>query len=226
MPWCPWVSASFPWEGWHSTAKGSDVRPDVPWVSASFAWQAPGNVHCQGSGCTPWRPLCLRVAQFALARGRMYCLASLRSPPLLRSRCGSNYSPMGSDIYFTLASLGAPQLLRGRCGTIRTAKGSDVRPGVPWVSASFACQAWDNVHCQGVGCLPWRPSLSASFACQARNEYCQGVGYMPWLSLIPGVTQFALSRDRMYGLASLRFPPFFAWQAWTIYTAKGVGCTA
>ena len=24
----------------------------------------------------------------------------------------------------------------------------------PWVSASFAWQAWDNVHCQGVGCTP------------------------------------------------------------------------
>ena len=32
---------------------------------------------------------------------------------------------------------------------------------------------------------------------------------MPWLSLVPGVAQFALSRGRMYGLASLRFPPFF-----------------
>ena len=29
-----------------------------------------------------------------------------------------------------------------------------VRPGVPWVSASFAWQAWDNVHCQGVACTP------------------------------------------------------------------------
>ena len=35
--------------------------------------------------------------------------------------------------------------------------GSDVQPGFrwrPWVSASFAWQAWDNVHCQGVGCTP------------------------------------------------------------------------
>ena len=30
-------------------------------------------------------------------------------------------------------------------------------------SASFAWQAWDNVHYQGVGCTPWRPSGSASF---------------------------------------------------------------
>ena len=117
------------------TAKGSDVRPGVPWVSASFAWQAWHNVHCQGLGCTPWRPLGLRffcvagVAQCALPRGRMYALASLGSPPLLR----------------------------GRRGTMCSAKGSDICPGVPWVSASFAWQAWHNVHCQGVGCTPWRP---------------------------------------------------------------------
>ena len=76
----------------------------------------------------PWRPLGLRlfcvagVGQCALPRGLMYALASL----------------------------GAPPLLRGRRGTMCTAKGSDVRPGVPWGSASFAWQAWDNVHCQGV----------------------------------------------------------------------------
>ena len=110
------------------TAKGSDVRPCVPWGSAAFAWQAWDNVHCQGVGCTPWRPLGLRrfcvagVGQCALPRGLMYALASLEAPPLLR----------------------------GRRGTMCTAKGSDVRPGVPWGSASFAWQAWDSVHCQGV----------------------------------------------------------------------------
>ena len=46
--------------------------------------------------------------------------------------------------------------------------GSDVRPGVPWGSASFAWQAWDNVHCQGVRCTPWRPL-------GLRNVHCQGV---------------------------------------------------
>ena len=63
--------------------------------------------------------------------------------------------------------IGSPPLLRGRRGTMCIAKGSDVRPGVPWVSASFAWQAWDNVHCQGVGCtgsdvrpgVPWAPPL-------------------------------------------------------------------
>ena len=129
-PGVPWVSASFAWQAWHNVhCQG------VPWVSASFAWQAWGNVHCQGLGCTPWRPLGLRrfrvagLGQCALPRARMYALASLGSPPLLR----------------------------GRRGTMCTAKGSDVRPGVPWVSASFAWQAWHNVHCQGLGCTPWRP---------------------------------------------------------------------
>ena len=59
-------------------------------------------------------------------------------------------------------------LLRGRRGTWCTAKGSDVRPGVlpvsircPLVSAAlpvaFAWQAWDLVHCKGVGCTPRIP---------------------------------------------------------------------
>ena len=162
------------------TAKGSDVRPGVPWVSAAFAWQAWHNVHCQGVGCTPWRPLGLRlfcvagVAQSALPRGRMYALASLGSPPLLR----------------------------GRRGTMRTAKGSDVRPGVPWVSASFAWQAWHNVHCQGLGCTPWRP-LGLRLFCVA------------------GVAQCALPRGRMYALASLGSPPLLRGRRGTMRTAKG-----
>ena len=161
-------------------AKGSDVRPGVPWVSASFAWQAWDNLHCQGVGCTPWRPLGLRlfcvagVGQCALPRGRMYALASLGSPPLLR----------------------------GRRGTMCTAKGSDVRPGVPWVSASFAWQAWHNVHCQGVGCTPWRP-LGLRLFCVA------------------GVAQCALPRGRMYALASLGSPPLLRGRRGTMCIAKG-----
>ena len=258
-------------------AKGSDVRPGVPWVSASFAWQAWHNVHCQGVGCTPWRPLGLRlfcvagVAQCALPRGRMYALASLGSPPLLRGRHGTMCTAKGSDVrpgvpwvsasfawqawrivhcqgvgctpwrplglrlfcvagvaqcalprgrMYALASLGSPSLLRGRRGTMCTAKGSDVRPGVTWVSASFARQAWDNVRCQGVGCTPWRPLGSASFAWQAwDNVHCQGGRMYALASLglrlfcvagvgqcafcVAGVGQCALPRDRMYGLESL-----------------------
>ena len=240
-------------------AKGSDVRPGVPWVSASFAWQTWDNVHCQGVGCTPWRPLGLRlfcvagVGQCALPRGRMYALASLGSPPLLRGRRGTMCIAKGSDArpgvpwvsasfawqtwdnvhcqgvgctpwrplglrlfcvagvgqcalprgrMHALASLGSPPLLRGRRGTMCIAKGSDARPGVPWVSASFAWQAWDNVHCQGVGCTPWRP-LGLRLFCVA------------------GVGQCALPRGRMYALASLGSPPLLSGRRGTMCLAKG-----
>ena len=161
-------------------AKGSDVRPGVPWGSAAFAWQAWDNVHCQGVGCTPWRPLGLRffcvagVGQCALPRGRMYALASV----------------------------GAPPLLRGRRGTMCTAKGSDVRPDVPWGSASFAWQAWDNVHCQGVGCTPWRP-----------------LGLRPFC--VAGVGQCALPTGSMYALACLGAPPLLRGRRGTMCAAKG-----
>ena len=218
------------------TVKGSDVRPGVPWVSAAFAWQAWDNVHCQGLGCTPWRPLGLRlfcvagVEQCALPRARMspwrplglrlFCVAGVAQCALPRARM------------YALASLGSPPLLRGRRGTMCTAKGSDVRPGVPWLSASFAWQAWDNVHCQGVGCTPWRPL--------GLRRFC-----------VAGVGQCALSRARMYALASLGSPPLlrgrrgtmctvkgsdvrpgvpwvsasFAWQAWHNVHCQGLGCT-
>ena len=83
----------------------------------------------------PLVPLGLRrfcvagVAQRALARGRMYALASLWRPsgvPL-----ASLWRPSGVP----LASLWCPL-----------------------VSAAFASQAWTNVHWQGVACTPWRPS--------------------------------------------------------------------
>ena len=218
-------------------AKASDVRPGVPWVSASFAWQAWDNLHCQGVGCTPWRPLGLRlfcvagVGQCALPRGRMYALASLGSPPLLRGRRGTTCTAKGSDVRpgvpwvsasfarqawhnvhcqgvgcTPLASLGSPPLLRGRRGTMCTAKGSDVRPGVPWVSASFAWQAWHNVHCQGVGCTPWRP-LGLRLFCVAGVAQCA----LPKGSDVrPGVPWVSAS---------------FAWQAWDNVHCQGVGCT-
>ena len=80
----------------------------------------------------------------------------------------------------------------------------------PSGSASFAWQAWDNVHCQGVGCTPWRPSGSASFAWQAwDNVSSQGVGCTPWRP--SGSASFAwqawdnvhCQEGRMYALASL-----------------------
>ena len=140
------------------TTKGSDVRPGVCWVSVSFAWQAWDNVHCQGVGCTPWRPLGLRlfcvagVGQCALPRGRMYALASLHNVHCQGVRC-TPWRPLGLRLFcvagvgqcalprdqmYALASLGSPPLLQGRRGTMCTAKGSDGRPGVPWVSASLS----------------------------------------------------------------------------------------
>ena len=294
------------------TAKGLDVRPGVPWGSAAFAWQAWANVHCQGVGCTPWRPLGLRlfcvagVGQCALPRGLMYALASLGAPPLLRGRRRTMCTAKGSDVrpgvpwgsasfawqawdnlhcqgvgctpwrplglrhfcvagvglcalprglMYALASLGAPPLLRGRRRTMCTAKGSDVRPGVPWGSASFAWQAWDNVRCQGVRCRLWRPlglrlfcvagvgSMctakgldvrpgvpwgSAAFAWQAwDNVHCQGVGCTPWRPLglrlfcVAGVGQCALPRGLMYALASRGAPPLLRGRRGTMCTAKG-----
>ena len=161
------------------TAKGSDVRPGVPlaslglrlfcvagvgqcalprgwmyalaspwrpWVSASFAWQAWDNARCQGVGCTPWRPSGVPG-----------------SPPLLRGRRGTICIAKGSDVRpgVPLASLGLRLFCVagvGQCALPRGWMYALASPWRPWVSASFAWQAWDNVHCQGVGCTPWRPS--------------------------------------------------------------------
>ena len=229
-PGVPWVSASFAWQAWHNVhCQGVGCTPwrplglrlfcvagvaqcalpsgvgCTPWRPLGIAWQAWHNVHCQGVGCTPWRPLGLRlfcvagVAQCALPRVRMYALASLGYCVAGVAQCALPRGRM-----YALASLGSPPLLRGRRGTMCTAKGSDVRPGVPWVSASFAWQAWHNVHCQGVGCTPWRP-LGLRLFCVA------------------GVGQCALPRARMYALASLGSASF-AWQAWHNVHCQGVGC--
>ena len=153
------------------TAKGSDVRPGVPlaslglrrfcvagvgqcalsrgrmyapgfrwrpWVSASFAWQAWDNVHCQGVGCTP--------------RGSAGVPGS---PPLLRGRRGTMCTAKGSDVRpgVPLASLGLRLFCVAGMGECALSRGRMYAPGFrwrPWVSASFAWQAWDNVHCQGV----------------------------------------------------------------------------
>ena len=180
-------------------------------VSVAFAWQAWDNVRC-------------------LTGSDVYALASLGSPPLLRGRRGTMCIAKGSDVrpgvpwvfaslawqawdnvhcqgvgMYALAFLGSPPLLRGRRGTMCTAKGPDVHPGVPWVSASFAWQAWDNVHCQGVGCTPW-----------------------PWRPLglrlfcVASVGQCALPRGQMYTLASLGSPPLLRGRRGTMCIAKGL----
>ena len=69
------------------------------------------------------------------------------------------------------------------------------------------------MHCQGVGCTPWRPLGSASFAWQAwDNVHCQGSDVRPGVPWAPPLLRRrrgtmwiakALPRGRMYALASL-----------------------
>ena len=249
-------------------------------------WQAWDNVHCQGVGCTP--------------RGSAGVPGS---PPLLRGRRGTMCAAKGSDVRpgVPLASLGLRLFCVAGVGQCALPRGRMYAPGFrwrPWVSASFAWQAWDNVHCQGVGCTPrgsaglrlfcvagvgqcalprgrmyalgfrWRPWVSASFAWQAwDNVHCQGVGCTPRgsagvpgsppllrgrrrtmcaakgsdvrpgvplaslglrLFCVAGVGQCALPRGRMHG-PGFRWRPWvsasFAWQAWDNVHCQGVGCT-
>ena len=107
--------------------------------SLTQAWD---NVHCQGVGCTP--------------RGSAGVPGS---PLLLRGRRGTMCTAKGSDVRpgVPLASLGLRLFCVAGVGQCALSRGRMYAPGFrwrPWVSASFAWQAWDNVHCQGVGCTP------------------------------------------------------------------------
>ena len=230
------------------SAKGSDVRPGVPlaslglrlfcvagvgqcalsrgrmyapgfrwrpWVSASFAWQAWDNVQCQGVGCTP--------------RGSAGVPGF---PPLLRGRRGTMCSAKGSDVRpgVPLASLGLRLFCVAGVGQCALSRGRMYR-WRPWVSASFAWQAWDNVHCQGVGCTP-RGSAgvpgSPPLLRGRRGTMCTAKGSdvrpgVPLASLglrlfcVAGMGQCALPRGRMHA-PGFRWRPWvstsFAWQAW------------
>ena len=178
------------------TAKGSDVCPGVPLaslVSAAFAWQAWDNVHCQGVGCTP--------------RGSAGVPGS---PPLLRGRRGTMCTAKGSDVRpgVPLASLGLRRFCVAGVGQCALPRGRMYAPGFrwrPWVSASFAWQAWDNVR-------PGVPLASLGL-----HLFC-----------VAGVGQCALPRGRMYA-PGFRWRPWvsasFAWQAWDNVHCQGVGCT-
>ena len=168
--WRPWVSASFAWQAWDNvhcqgvgcthrgsagvpgsppllrgrrgtmcTAKGSDVRPGVPLASLGL------------------RLFCVAgVGQCALSRGRMYA-PGFRWRPC--GRRGTMCIAKGSDVRpgVPLASLGLRLFCVAGVGQCALPRGRMHAPGFrwrPWVSASFAWQAWDNVHCQGVGCTP------------------------------------------------------------------------
>ena len=143
-------------------------------------------MHGQGVGCTPRCPSGVPG-----------------SPPLLRGIV--HCQGVGCTRRCPSGVPGSPPLLRGRRGTLCTAKGSDVRPGVPLASlglrffcvagvgqcallVAFAWQAWDNVHCQGVGCSA---SLGLRFFCVA------GMGQCAW------------PRGRMYA-------PVFLWRSWGV----------
>ena len=104
---------------------------------------------------------------------------------------------------YALASRAAPRLIRSRYGTMCTAKGSDVRPGVPWGSTFFMWQAWDNLHCQGIWCTPWRP-LGLRLFCVAGKGQC------------------ALPRSLMYALASLGAPLLLRDRRGIMCIAKGL----
>ena len=201
-----------------------------PWVSASFAWQAWDNVHCQGVGCTP--------------RGSAGVPGS---PPLLRGRRGTMCIAKGSDVRpgVPLASLGLRLFCVAGVGKCALSRGRMYAPGFrwrPWVSASFAWQAWDNVHCQGVGCTP-RSSAgvpgSPPLLRGRRGTMCTVKGSdvrpgVPLASLglrlfcVAGVGQCALSRGRMYA-PGFRWRPWvsasLARQAWDNVHCQGVGCT-
>ena len=260
--WRPWVSASLRGRrGTMCTAKGSDVRPGVPlaslalrlfcvagvghcalsrgrmyapgfrwrpWVSASFVWQAWDNVHCQGVGCTSW--------------------GSAGVPgSLLRGRRGTMCTVKGSDVRpgVPLASLGLRLFCVAGVGQCALSRGRMYAPGFrwrPWVSASFAWQAWDNVHCQGVGCTPWGSAGVPGYPPLLRGRrgtMCTAKGSdvrpgVPLASLglrlfcVAGVGQCALPRGRMYA-PGFRWRPWvsasFAWQAWDNVHCQGVGCT-
>ena len=78
----------------------------------------------------------------------MYALVSVGIPPFLRARRGKYILPRGTRN--ALVFLWAPFFLRGWHGTRYPGKGSETRPDVAWGTVAFACQAWHNVHCQGI----------------------------------------------------------------------------
>ena len=111
-----------------------------------------------------------------------------------------------------------------------------------WVSASFAWQAWDHVHCQGVGCTPWgsagvpgSPPLlrgRRGWMCIAKGSDVRPGVRLASLGLrlfcVAAVGQCALPRGRMYALG-FGWRPWvsasFVWQVWDNVHCQGVGCT-
>ena len=193
-----------------SIPKGSDVRPGVPWAPPPLRGRRGTMCIAKGSDVrpgVPWAPRLLRGT-----RGTM-CIAK-----------GSDVRPASLALrLFCVAGVGQCALPRGRRrGTMCIAKGSDARPAMPWRplgSASFAWQAWDNVHGQGVGCMPWRPLGSASFAWQAwGNVHCQGVGCTP---CVPWAPRLLRGRRGTMCIAKGWAPPLLRGRRATMCIAKG-----
>ena len=86
--------------------------------------------------------------------GRMYARGSAGvpgSPPLLRGRRGTMCTVKGSDVRpgVPLASLGLRLFCVAGVGQCALSRGRMYAPGFrwhPWVSASFAWQAWDGAR--------------------------------------------------------------------------------
>ena len=133
-PWRPVPWAPPLWRGTHSHTHSRTHSHSLTQCSFCEAgggqcalprdrtWQAWDNVHGQGVGCTPWRPL--GSASFAW-------------------QAWDNVYAKGLDVRPGVPC--APLLLRGRRGTMCIAKGSDVRPGVPWDNVhgqGVGCTPW------------------------------------------------------------------------------------
>ena len=184
----------------------------------------------QGVGCTPWRPLvsaALPVAFAWQAQHLVLCKGSDVRP-------GVPWSP-----------LLCRWLLRGRRSTWCSARGRMYAPaslGLQCSAAGFCVAGAALGALQGVGCTPWRPLVSAAlpvaFAWQAQHlvlckgsDVRAGVLGLRWSVggfCVAGVGQCALSRGRMYALASLGLrcsAGGFCVAGPALGALQGVGCT-
>ena len=84
----------------------------------------------------------------------------------------------------------------------------------PLGSDAFARQAWNNLHCQGVGFTPWRASGVPLTSLWRR------------FGVALSVEQCTLLRDRIYGLASLWRRFGGAWNSLLLHVRCGIICTA
>ena len=131
----------------------SDERLGVPWGSVAFAWWTYDNVHCQ---------IFLYGRCGEMPRERMYALALLGAPLLLRSRrkimctakdfmyvlascgfrrfyvTGMEQCGLPRGQMYILAPLETPPLSRGRRGILCITKESHIYPGFPWDFVTFA----------------------------------------------------------------------------------------